>query len=390
MKKFIVVLLIIPILMTGCWNYNELNDLAITTGFAVDYEDGEYKVSVLIANAQKTESSAKEGESQTTVYSGTGKTIIDAIKEVDKKSPKGLYIGHLSVVVVSKEVAEKGIFEMADYLMRSAESRKKFYFVIAKDCKAKEILSIVLPLESFPSHGIATLIETTNETQAVTTVLPYSKFIANVLTEGKNPTLPSIEIIGDVNKGNSSKALEKTDIKSYLKISGMALFKEDRFVTYTDTPDSQVINVLNNGSESLLTSIKSDNDDIGFSISSLKTKTKLIDENTVSITVKGKADIREINSKRNLEDKNVILNIENDLNKHVVTKINNTIDNLKFKYKTDVLSVGNLIYQKYPKLWKERAEHWDDRYFQKMNFKVKTEIKVVSTGSLKQTLKEVQ
>ena len=37
MKK----LLIIPLLflLTGCWNYNELNELAIITGVSVDIED---------------------------------------------------------------------------------------------------------------------------------------------------------------------------------------------------------------------------------------------------------------------------------------------------------------------------------------------------------------
>ena len=390
MKKLLFVLLLIPFFVTGCGNYSELNDLAIATGFSVDIEDDEYKVSLLIANAKKSQSSAKEGEAQTTVYSGTGKTITDALKEVDKKSPKTMYLGHLSVVIISEDVAKKGIFEMADYLMRAAESRKKFYFVIARDSDAKDVLSIVIPLESFPSHGIATLIETTNQAQAITTIVPYSKFIANVLVEGKNPVLPSIEIIGDADKGKSAKALEETNIKSYLKVSSMALFDEDKLVDFATTDESQMINLLSNSSDSLLTSFKEDGAEIGFNLSNLKTKTKLIDKDHVEIKVTGKADIREVNDKRNLENQKVIAHMEELLNKNITSRINDTIDSLKYKYKTDVLALGNMVYKKYPKVWEEESKYWDEKYFKKLSIKVSTDIKIVSTGSLKQSLKEVK
>ena len=37
MKKLLIIPLIF--LLTGCWNYRELNQLAITTGIAVDKEN---------------------------------------------------------------------------------------------------------------------------------------------------------------------------------------------------------------------------------------------------------------------------------------------------------------------------------------------------------------
>ena len=43
MKKFIL-LLLIPLFLGGCYDYNGLNDLAIISGIAIDYEDDEFKV----------------------------------------------------------------------------------------------------------------------------------------------------------------------------------------------------------------------------------------------------------------------------------------------------------------------------------------------------------
>ena len=76
MKK--IFLLILSLLLCGCGNYSELNKLSIVTAVALDKNDDKYEVSFLIANSPKAQTSSKEGEAKTTVYSGTGKTIPDA------------------------------------------------------------------------------------------------------------------------------------------------------------------------------------------------------------------------------------------------------------------------------------------------------------------------
>jgi len=73
-------------MICGCNDYAELNTLSIVTAMAIDKDDENYKLSVLIANTPKTQTSSKEGEAQTTVYDGKGKTIAEAIKVIDKKT----------------------------------------------------------------------------------------------------------------------------------------------------------------------------------------------------------------------------------------------------------------------------------------------------------------
>ena len=75
-------------ILTGCWNYRELNDLAIATGIAIDESEDGYEVSVLIANAKKAQVSTKEGESQTSGYSEKGKTITEALRNINLKFSK--------------------------------------------------------------------------------------------------------------------------------------------------------------------------------------------------------------------------------------------------------------------------------------------------------------
>ena len=67
-KTKLFLFLFITMLLTGCGNYRELNDLAITTGIAFDFKDNQYIVSYMIANSDKAETDSKSSETKITVY----------------------------------------------------------------------------------------------------------------------------------------------------------------------------------------------------------------------------------------------------------------------------------------------------------------------------------
>ena len=144
MKKIIISLFLL-LIVGGCWNYKELNDYAIATSMAIDYVDNEYMVSFLISNGKKSDDGKKF---QPILYSGRGKSIYEAIKNVDLISMKQLYIGHLGSVVISDKVAYGGIYDALEFLLEDSGSKKNFYVFLAKDCKAMDVLSITTPISN--------------------------------------------------------------------------------------------------------------------------------------------------------------------------------------------------------------------------------------------------
>ena len=52
MKK-IFFILIIPFILGGCYDYNQLNDLAIISGIGIDYENDEFKVTFEVISTKK-------------------------------------------------------------------------------------------------------------------------------------------------------------------------------------------------------------------------------------------------------------------------------------------------------------------------------------------------
>ena len=219
MKKIkIFLFLVAALLLTGCGNYRELNDLAITTGIAFDIKDDQYIVSYMIANSNKVETNSKDSETKITVYEGKGNTISSAYMDLNSKNPKIPYIGHLEVVIISEDLAKKGMFEALDFLMRNPESRKEFYIVLSKNVEAGTLLKTLAPLESFPSQNIAGIIKSNKDNQSTIVMQKYSDVITNMIDEGVEPIINGIELDGNKEEGQMQESLEKATPSATIKI----------------------------------------------------------------------------------------------------------------------------------------------------------------------------
>ncbi len=390
MKNKIILLFICLLMVTGCGNYRELNDLAIVTSIAIDKSGDEYELSFLIANSPKSQTSNKEGEATTTIYSGKGKTLNEATNVIDRKTPKSLYYGHINVVVISEEIAKEGFFKIADWLLRNPETRKQFYIIQSKENTASSILKIVEPLESFPSQSIASLIESNATFESLTSNIKYSPFVERILSPGFDPILPAVSINGTVKKGSNEKNLETTVPKTYIKLNDAAIFRKDKFIDYIGEKDSQAINVLNDSISEFKFAFKYNKADIVFISDNINTKIKLKDFNHIDIKVSGDGYLAEVNGQVKIENTNVVKKIEKKLEKEVKEHLKSTLKKMQNEYKADVFGFGNKLYGKYPSKWKKVEDEWNDKYFSKLNIDVKTDFVISSSGSLNRTLEEVK
>lgn len=388
MKKLLFILPFL-FLITGCWNYKELNTLAISTALAIDKTDDGYKVSILIANGKNAQTSPKEGQSQTVVFSGTGKTISRALKRINLKIPKDTYLGHLGVVVVSEEVAREGMLNVLDFLIRDPESVKRFYLIIAKDFEAKKVIEILSPLESFPGQSISTNIATSKDLQAISTSITYSKYIENLLKKGKEPVLPSITITGDEKKGTKNKILEKSEPDAKVRLATNAIFKKDKLLGYTTEDESRGINVISNQVEEMITTYSCKDGNIVINLSNMKTKiTNKLENNkpVVTIDIKATGAIQEITCKKDIKRPKVIEEIQKNAEKSLKRQIKKALKIAQEEYKSDIFGFGNLFYKKYPKYFKQVEKKWNTDIFPNIDVKINTHISLPSKGSIEKTI----
>ena len=383
MKK-IILSLILLLFLSGCWNYNELNDYSIATGMAIDYEDNKYLVSFLISNGKKVESSSSNAQYHSVLYSGEGSTIYEAIKNIGLISPKQLYIGHLTSIVVSEDVARLGLYDSLEFLLEDSQSKKNFYVVLAKDSSAKDVLSITTPMTDFSSESISDNVASSYKLQGSIISKTYNDVIYELVNDGIDTAISSYVVVGDVEKGVTLDNLESIEPETYIILDNLGIFKGDKLVAWADKNISRGINIINNDVTELYINTECDGGHIVINTTKLNTN-KDVSKDKIKIKTKGTASISEVTCNIDLENKKNMDNLKEEVNKQIKEMIK---DGYMFARDngSDVFGFGMTFYKNNPKEYKEIDWYLN---YAKIEPEIDVDITIKSSGNLKQSIERI-
>lgn len=382
MKKIFILCLLI-FCVCGCWNYKELDDYSIITGIAIDKEKDDYEVSVLISNASKSSGENTESSgSESVVYSGKGNSIFKALKDISLISPKELYLDHFSILIISEEIANQGIYNIVDFFLRYPNARKDFSVAITKDCLAKDTLKIITPLTDFPSQSLADNLQFSSKLQGSISNLNYNELIYDLIAPGKEVSMNSIKIIGNIKKGASKDNIESSEPKTNLKLGNLAIFKGDKFITWATEEESYGINIIKNKITEMYIKIKINDGYVVVSPVNFKSDIKIKIKNNkphIYINSSGNAKVMEVNGHIDLENDSIIKEIEKKSNKKIEKYISKAL-NLAIKNETDIFGFGLSLYKNNPKYFDNVKNSWN-RDLRDVNFYIKSDLVIKSISS---------
>ncbi|MGM0714624.1 MAG: hypothetical protein ACQEU9_22745 [Bacillota bacterium] len=106
----VLLCLTLVILLGGCWNRKELNDLAICVGIGIDKVKTGYSVSVQIVDpAEVAANKGKPGRAPVTLFTMSGATVFEALRKMTTISPRKIYMSHTRMLILGEELAREGI-----------------------------------------------------------------------------------------------------------------------------------------------------------------------------------------------------------------------------------------------------------------------------------------
>ena len=127
-RWLVTALLPVPLLvMSGCWDRTELNELGSVSGTAVDAgAGGRWKVSFGLLQPQAASIQGLSGTtaSPATVFSGEGDSLQTAQARAAGELPRKLDLRHNEAVVVSEAAARRGIDSLLDSYARNGDARE--------------------------------------------------------------------------------------------------------------------------------------------------------------------------------------------------------------------------------------------------------------------------
>lgn len=391
-KYLILIVALISIMTTGCWNYNELNNLAIVTGMGIDKVDNEYQISLLIANT--TETSETGGtQPKANVLSGNGKSITEATNKISSMSSKEIFSGHLNLLVISEEVAKEGIYNILDNFIRDPVATKSINLAVVRGSSSNEILKVLSPLEIIPSNNIVDNIETSSKYLGISYNTHLSDFLYNMINYGFDSVVPTIEIKGIKKEDSNFDELKETELNSEIILTDNAIFDNYKLVDYMGEDESKIINIISNKSISLNLYNKCyENLDkhIVLKIDNPKTKIELqINNDNIKyiFNIKASGSIEETNCKLHLNDTDVIEKITDYAKSDIRDMVITTMEKLK-ENKSDIFGLENILYKKNYKYWKKIRKKWDDIY-KNLDYDINISLDLKTKGSLETTIKEV-
>ncbi len=398
-KNKIIILayiLMSSILLTSCIGSRELQTLAIVTAIGLDREGEEVLITCEIINpttASSLMSSSPTSSTNNIVFAqGKGRTVFEAIRDIPLHFDRKLFFSHSNVLILGEEFAKRGITEFMDIFLRDNEPRENLYMVVAKGVMAYEIMGVRGELSQSAGNYIYDIIENFkyNGKCVEMTMSEYYRYYYDVSNE------PVIGVVEKIEKKVIDEERKKdTPTKYILDISGGAALKRDYLLGYFSEDEIFGYNFITNGIKGGLITFKTpkgltkgaaiigkEGEFTSVEIFYAKTKRNIeITEGKIllNIDVKLRAGLGEESKAVDVGNLEVIHILEEASSKEVKRLISATMDKGQKQFKQDNFSIGEIVHQQHPEVWKEISKDWNS-IFPEISYKVNVEIDIVKTG----------
>lgn len=387
-KTKIFIIIAIMFCLTGCYNYRELNQLAITSAIGINKKGDDYELIIQVINTQKqgSDGSTSSDQPKFVIYKTKGRTIQEAVRNIIIESPKRLYVNHISLLIISEEIAKDEIDDIIDIFARDSEFRKQFMVVISKKDKTEDVMDVLTNLETLNAKNIKDSIVTDSKYLGSSAVIHFEDFLEMYLNDKIDLVLPSITMKGNSKKGSESDNIKESEPDATVILNNLAVFKDNKLVGYLNKQDSINVNIIKNKINNTIYTYECKKDKY-VSIEIINSKTDInSNENALKINVKQQANINEINCDINLEKKEDIEKLEKDIGKSMKKSLLKTINNTIQKYDADIFGFKDIIYKNNPNNYKNLVKEFDKDLLQNLNFEVKVDLNLYDKGNI---LKEI-
>lgn len=349
MKKILIIILTL-LLCTGCFDYKEINDLAIINAIGVDYENDEYVITLEILNDQIDKDSSKI-TSYTKV--GHGKNLTSAIENAADKLSKQLIFNHIKLMILSKSIIEEKFENIIDLFLRNTYFRENFYVISARKNKPETLLNHTTNEAPIASTAITDTLESIRYSSNTNVLKKFDEIVEEVITYGIDTCFSNITL-----KDNE------------FIVDGMSIFNNYNYKGNLNNEYVKIYNLLTDNFDRPTYTINYDNLSFTTAINNGKINTE-IKSGTINATGNLMGRIIDNDPKYNIRDPKNLERIDNDFTNLLNKKISEFIKVLQDN-NSDILGITRNYYKK--------TRTKDKDYWLKLNIKSNIKFNINKKG----------
>lgn len=381
MKRIKFLILLLP-LLSGCYNYRELNDLGITTAVSIDYKDNNFYVIAEVINPIKQQDASSSNNSPFVNYNSSSSSLQDAFRKVVLESPRQLYAAQLEIIVLSEEVVNNHLEEVLEYFARDPESRTEIKIIVAKTEDSTKAITLQTLLTSLSSSNIINSLDLQSKVLGMSYPVTLNELLNMYIDPYLEVVLPSMTLYGNYEIGDEKENITTSSPKAIVKIDGSTITKDNKILGYLDLEESKILNLINGKLKETIIKMNYYDGYIIFEPNRIKVSRELdIKNNIIKINISGYSKTKEIQSNINLKDPKEVEKLNKALNMELEKKITDTFNSIREKYGTDVFGFQELYYRTNYKYFKENCTNWYEDIYPKIKLEVKANVRLYEKGS---------
>lgn len=378
--KFLI-LLLLP-LLSGCYNYRELNELGITTAVSIDYKDDAFYVIAEVINPIKQQDASSSNNSPFVNYNSSSSSLQDAFRKVVLESPRQLYAAQLEIIVLSEEVVNNHLEEVLEYFARDPEARTEIKIIVAKTEDSTKAITLQTLLTSLSSSNIINSLDLQSKVLGMAYPVTLNELLNMYIDPYLEVVLPSMTLYGNYEIGDEKENITTSSPKAIVKIDGSTITKDNKILGYLDLEESKILNLINGKLKETIIKMNYYDGYIIFEPNRIKVSRELdIKNNIIKINISGYSKTKEIQSNINLKDPKEVKKLNKALNMELEKKITDTFNSIREKYGTDVFGFQELYYRTNYKYFKENCTNWYEDIYPKIKLEVKANVRLYEKGS---------
>jgi spore germination protein KC len=374
-------------LLSGCWQGKELNELAFVLGLGIDKAEDGYTVSMQVVIPSQIDANGGSG-TPVTLYTYKVPTLYEALPYFRQFSPRTCYLGHVRVLVLGEELARSGIAETLDSLKRSQDTRQDYYVIVAKDAKAAEVLGVFTPLEKISANSMFNSVKGSSEATATTVMVQLDELMNDIVTEGRQPVLTGVEIVGT--GGGGMKNIQSIRPGNKLRFGGVAVFRKDRLVGWLNAQDSIGFSYATDRVKTNSFFVPGDDGKkivVEALYTSTKRKARVINGKPhIYLEVSSISNIESVQSGMDITSPGALTELERECEKHVVRMMEASVDKLIQQYHSDAPGFGQLIYKADPKAWRRIKQGPSTAYLKDIKVHYSANVLINRVGTMENSI----
>ncbi len=326
---------------SGCEMPVPLNQRLLIRGIGIDWENGEYSA------ALQADQVSENSESTVVVYTSTGDSVLEALRNVTKQDGKIPQYSHDLTVVFGQGAAERGLDKMIDFFLRNPDIPSASVVIICEG-KAQDVLSAEKDDQVIPADVLGDAVQA-GSYNGQTAASDVASLVNHLAGEGASAYLPYIRLVDGIPTTAGTVLLDshgvQADILDERATRGLLLLTDQLssgYITVWLDENTKASLELSNGSTKIQVAEKDG---------------KPVFTITYSCSVNMTALEGDFKEHYGREYYDIIKNAaEGELRKDAQTALNRCI----FENKLDVLQMGRWMHKQQSSLWAEWKEKWHD------------------------------